>query len=229
MSQPVAAGQTGSSQQAQAPQCVILLHGLVRSPASMTKLAKRLEREGYRVVNQGYKSRKFTVAELAAPTINVALSQCPKQATVHFVTHSMGSILLRHYLKNTPLKRLGRVVMLGPPNHGSQVVDKMANVPGFGLINGKAGDELGTGAKELAAILGPADFDLGVIAGTKTINPILSAMLPGPNDGKVTVASTKLEGMNAHLIMPVAHPFLMTNNKALNQVVWFLAHGRFKV
>ncbi len=215
-------------QEKPAADCVILLHGLTRSPASMRKLERHLRSQGYDVVNQGYDSRSDTIQALAAPTIDVALSQCPDTApTVNFVTHSLGGILLRQYLAEKQIKRLGRVVMLGPPNQGSEVTDRLGDVPGFDLINGPAGEQLGTGEDSVPVSLGPANFDVGIIAGTNTINLFLSRYIPGENDGKVSVEHTKLAGMRDHIALPVSHPFLMRDKDALYQTTLYLKTGAF--
>ncbi len=140
----------------------------------------------------------------------------------------MGGILLRQYLYKNQIQNLGRVVMLGPPNKGSQVVDKLSDMPGFKMLNGPAGMQLGTGKSGITHCLGPANFELGIIAGTQSLNPILSLMLPSPNDGKVSVDSTKIEGMKDHIVMPVTHTFMMTNEKVIQQVLFFLKHGCFE-
>jgi len=215
------------STQLAAQECVILLHGLARSNQSMAKLAKRLDRANYLSINYDYPSTQYTIEELAATTLPDALAQCPPESKVHFVTHSMGGILLRQYLSSNEIDNLGRVVMLGPPNQGSQVVDKLRNTPGYQLINGPAGLQLGTDAESVPNRLGPVDFELGVIAGTRSINLILSTMLPNPDDGKVSVENTKLEGMTDHIEMPVTHPFMMKNKAVMDQVLFFLKNGAF--
>ncbi len=217
-----------SSTSIAAEECVVLLHGLARSASSMSKMAEVLTSSGYTAINYQYPSTKHSVEELAESAIDDALGQCPKDATIHFVTHSMGGILVRQYLRHKRIDKLGRVVMLGPPNKGSQVVDTLKNVPGFKLINGPAGMQLGTGRFSVPNTLGPANFELGVIAGTRSINLILSTMLPDTDDGKVTVENTKLEGMSDHLSMPVTHPFMMKNESVIEQVIHFLRHGEFE-
>lgn len=192
----------------------------------MEKLADSLSDTGYRTINDGYPSTLYTIDKLANNAIGKALAKCPKEATIHFVTHSMGGILVRQYLHLNAIENLGRVVMLGPPNKGSQVVDKLQNVPGFKLINGPAGMQLGTGELSVPSQLGSATFEVGIIAGTRS-NLVLSLMLPNPDDGKVSVENTRLEGMSAHIELPVAHPFMMNNKEVIRQVKHFLKHGAF--
>ena len=214
--------------QATTEECVILLHGLARSDRSMNKLAAALKHSGYSIVNYGYPSTRYPIEKLAENAISDALTRCCNPSKIHFVTHSLGGILVRQYLNTHVLKNLGRVVMLGPPNRGSQVVDKLAGVPGFKLINGPAGVQLGTGELSVPKALGPAHYELGIIAGTRSINLILSALLPSPNDGKVTVENTRLEGMTDHITLPVTHTFMMRNAQVIGQVIHFLKYGAFK-
>jgi hypothetical protein len=218
------------TQLGKAKECVVLLHGLARTADSMKILAKRLASEGYHVVNVDYPSRKYPVERLAEIAVGRGIDEClRKSATkINFVTHSLGGILVRVFLKSNIRNDIGRVVMLGPPNQGSAVVDNLKNVPGFALLNGPAGMQLGTGKLDIAGTLGPVNFDLGIIAGTRSINLILSRFLGGKNDGKVSVESAKVEGMGDFLTLPTAHPFMMKNSAVIEQTVYFLQHGKFK-
>lgn len=225
-----------TSSPAQARDCVILLHGLAKSDSSMKKLETAVENAGFFAVNVDYPSTDHPIEKLAGPAIAPALDRCARNGSatddspsqVHFVTHSMGGILVRQYLSRVNVENLGRVVMLGPPNRGSEVVDKLGSFPGFHFIFGDAGLQLGSGKMSVPNTLGAADFDVGIIAGTESINPILSSMLPGKDDGKVTVERTRLEGMRDHLEMPVTHVFMMKNQKVITQVVHYLQHGQFQ-
>lgn len=208
-------------------ECVILLHGLARSSSSMSVIEKRLHGQGYFVININYPSRDHSIEELAEKFISKALLKC-KGRRINFVTHSMGGILVRQYLSKHKIENLNKVVMLGPPNNGSEVVDKLCNTPGFSFINGDAGMQLGTGELSIPSKLGNANFDLGVIAGTRSVNLILSTLIPDKDDGKVSVASTKLDGMNDHIEMETTHPFMMKNEKVIEQVIYYLQEGKFQ-
>ena len=209
-----------------ATECVILLHGLARSAHSMDKIAQRLTDEGYRVLNIDYPSRAYSIEELAEQTITDALSHC-EGLPVSFVTHSMGGILVRQFLHNHSIENLNKVVMLGPPNKGTEIVDKLSHLPGFSFVNGEAGMQLGTGALSLPNQLGKANFDVGIIAGTQSINLILSSLIPDTDDGKVSVESTKVDGMNDHIEMPTTHVFMMRNEAVIEQVIHYLKQGKF--
>jgi pimeloyl-ACP methyl ester carboxylesterase len=208
-------------------ECVILIHGLARTSSSMEPVATVLMDNGYSVVNVDYPSREKTIEELAPLVVNKGLSDCPAEKPVHFVTHSLGGILVRYYLHDNEIPRLGRVVMLAPPNNGSEVVDNLRDIPGFVQFNGPAGMQLGTDENSVPMSLGPVDFDLGVIAGSETFNPLLSLYLPNPDDGKVSVESTKIEGMNDFIVVPHSHPFIMSAPVVLEQILLFLRSGRF--
>lgn len=211
-------------------ECVILLHGLARTSYSMRKLETRLGQDGYTVVNIGYPSRKHAIESLANIAVEQGIRRCRAQGCVrfHFVTHSLGGILVRLYLKRHPLAELGRVVMLGPPNHGSEIVDNLRDNPAFKLLNGPAGAELGTQTTDTPESLGAVDFELGVIAGTSHLNPWLSGYLPEPHDGKVSVESTKIEGMTDFIVLPTMHSFMMNNDAVIEQTIHFLRRGGFK-
>jgi len=209
------------------PEYVILLHGLARTHRALWILSKTLETAGYVTINYNYPSTLYNIEQLAQDSIPNALKQVPAEAKVHFVTHSLGGILVRQYLRDHTIENLGRVVMLGPPNQGSEVADTLRELPGFSVLNGVAGGQLGTDEESVPLQLGPANFEVGIIAGTRTVNPILSTMLPDPDDGKVSVENTKLEGMTDHIVLPVTHTFMMNNPEVIKQVNYFLKYGGF--
>ncbi len=193
----------------------------------MEKLADTFKEAGYAVSNLDYPSRKYPIENLAPLAVEAGLSQCLSDSVIHFVTHSLGGILIRYYLEQENIPNLGHVVMLAPPNKGSGVVDKLRNFPGFKVINGPAGMQLGTGEDSIPSQLGPVDYEVGIIAGSKTFNPILSLYLKNPDDGKVSVENTKVEGMTDFVVVRHSHPFIMKAEIVISQTVSFIRTGRF--
>jgi len=209
---------------------VILLHGLCRTGRSMIPMGQALAQAGFKVLNMDYPSRAASIEKLSDDVIRRAVVDCKRTGAVkiHFVTHSLGGILVRSYLTRHTIPNLGRVVMLGPPNQGSEVVDKLGSLWLFKKINGPAGNELGTNKDSTPNQLGPANFCVGVIAGDRSINWINSLLISGRDDGKVSVERTQLAGITDHIVIHATHPFLMCNRTAIRQTLHFLRTGRFE-
>jgi pimeloyl-ACP methyl ester carboxylesterase len=196
----------------------------------MWPLELALRREGYRVLNVAYPSQRAAVAELSEMALGPVFPEARPGDRIHVVTHSLGGILLRQYLREHGAPAaLGRVVMLAPPNAGSEIVDTLAGWRFYGWINGPAGRDLGTDAAHAPARLGsiPPSVDVGVIAGDFSWNPLFSSLIPGPDDGKVAVARTHVAGERDHLTLPYSHTWLMNRAKTRRQVLTFLREGRF--
>ncbi len=209
-------------------ECVILIHGLGRSALSMKRMEWILARAGYQTINLSYPSRHFRVEKLAEDYLQPALeTRTVQQASkIHFVTHSMGGIILRHYLSNHTVDNLGSTVMLAPPNQGSELVDELKRHAVGRWILGPGGSELGTATMDLPKQLGPTDFNLAVIAGDRSFNPWFSRILPGPNDGKVSVENTKVEGMKQFLLVHNSHTWMMWRLKTIRQAMFYLQHDQ---
>jgi triacylglycerol lipase len=210
------------------PDHVVLLHGLGRTSHSMQRMAEAFRGAGYVVWNMDYPSREATVADLSPPTRKTIEAHTATAPHVHVVTHSMGGILLRHIQATDPIPNLGRVVMLAPPSGGSEVVDRLGALGLFARINGPAGRELGTGSNSVPSQLPPVNFELGVIAGNRSINGIHSLFLiPGPDDGKVSVTRARTAGMRDFRVVPVSHPFIMRDPEVIALCLTFVATGAF--
>ena len=212
-------------------QCVVLLHGLGRTYRSMARIESALHEAGYATANIGYPSQSQAIEASARTAIPEGVRECREAGarTIHFVTHSMGGLLLRYYLSTEHIDGLGRAVMLGPPNQGSEVADALVGTALYDRFNGPAGAQLVTGPDGIAARLGPVDFPLGVIAGNEAtaIDSVLATRIPGESDGKVAVARARVEGMSDFLVLPVNHTFMMVNDVVIGQTLQFLRYGAF--
>ncbi|MBY5368744.1 alpha/beta hydrolase [Rhizobium leguminosarum] len=210
---------------------VLLFHGIARTKKSMAKLASFLSAHGYRVVNVGYPSTKFSISDLVdiiRPEIDGAAKEAG-DGRVHFVGYSMGGLIVRAFLRNYRPANLGRVVMVGTPNSGSQIADFLKNWALFRKVYGPAGQQLITDQTAMTELFGTVDYELGIIAGNRTIDPVSSLIigLRVPNDGKVSVESTRLDGASAHIVIPANHTFLPVNKTMWSETLSFLQDGRF--
>lgn len=216
--------------EAKEPQCAVLLHGIGMRGFVMGRLEKALRAEGYRVVNVTYPSREMPFEQLVGEYLAGVLKEhdVARAPRLDFVTHSMGSLLVRKLIQDARPANLGRVVMIGPPNHGSTVADWVAQNRLLGAFMGENLVRLGTGEDAITRTLGPADFEVGIIAGEVAINPVFAQILGGKNDGAVTVDSARLDGMRDFIVVPYSHTMMLWREEVIAQTLAFLRDGKFK-
>ncbi len=209
---------------------VVILHGILRSNMDMGLIEKRFKKSGYATLNIQYPSREQPLEELSdfvhqKITTNSGYTH---QTKLFFVTHSMGGLIARYYIAQQKPDCLEKVVMLSPPNSGSELANWLSETevlaPLFKTIFGPAGQQLRT---DYAHIDTKIDFPLGIIAGSKSINPLAPWVLEGEHDGIVPVERTKIEGMSDHIVIPATHSFMMFNNEVIEQALHFIENGHF--
>lgn len=208
---------------------VVLLHGILRSHYHMGRLARSLQDDGYYVLNLDYPSRKVPIEKIVEHVAYEIERKAPSARPVHLVGYSLGALVIRALLKKYPDLPYGRIVLLAPPNEGSELADYWKDHRLFQMIFGPAGQQLVTDQSDFEHLFIESleGFEAGIIAGDRTVDPISSEMLPGPNDGKVTVASTYLEGVEEHIVVPATHFFFPQTPVVIERTRHFLSQGRF--
>lgn len=207
---------------------VVLLHGIGRSASAMEKMAKDLRTRGYTVLNVNYESRKYDIVTLAERMhADITAFNTDKTRKIHFVGHSMGALVIRAYIKAHRPENLGRVVAIGSPNRGSEVADFLNHFGFYDSFYGPAGQQLTT-AYDISQILGKPDYEVGVIAGDRTIDPLSTLIIPGADDGKVSIVSTHIEGEKDHIILHANHATMPMNAAVIIETAHFIRYGFFK-
>lgn len=209
--------------------CALLLHGLGRTASSLSKIEKRLIEKKFHVWNETYPSTEKSIQELSLH-IKDGLDFCDRKnsSSIYFVTHSMGGILVRTYFQNKSETKIKAVVMLAPPNQGSEIAEEFKNASWFKWYSGVAGQELGTNSKSTPNTLKPVSLPIGIIAGTESSDPWFSYLFKGPNDGKVSVESVKLDEMLDFITVPRGHTFIMNDKTVIRQILYFFEHKKFE-
>jgi len=220
---PVAA----PAQAASNDEAVVILHGLARGSHTMGRLQNTLEEAGYRVTNLDYPSTRAEPAELIDMLGRSVRQCCADAARVHFVTASIGSIITRGYLAEEHPDNLGRVVMIAPPNRGSEIIDLIGGLFLVRRLLGPTAVALRTDEGGLTQSLPPIDYDVGIIVGTRSSNPISALVIPGPDDGGVSVEGAKLEGMKDFVTVARTHSSITSAPEVSRHALYFLRTGRF--
>lgn len=211
-------------------QGVLLLHGLGRTGRSMGMLASRLKAAGFVTWAPTYRSRHTAMPEIVDQLLpGLAVFRQSFDGPVHIVTHSLGGLVARALLAKARPDPLGRVIMLAPPNAGSEWADLLFSLRMNPIVLGPIASQLRTKRPDHdETALGVVDYELGIIAGDRALDPVFPKLfLPRPNDGKVSVAATRLAGMSDHVVLPVSHTFMVNNRRVADHVLAFLASGRF--
>jgi len=211
---------------------VFLVHGLWRTRFSMLRMQVWLERAGFSCVNRTYRTTKKSIHEHADDLAEwVEKTLAARRANeAHFVTHSMGGLVVRHYLSRNRLSLPGRLVMLAPPNQGAEKVEMFRGVALFRLFLGPHAErDLGKGEGAAFRDCGVPDREFGIIAGGTGTARGFSPFLAGDNDGTVLVEETRLEGAKDFLLVPLRHTFIMNGRQVIEATIRFLETGRFSV
>jgi len=215
---------------------VVVLHGLVRSRQSMSGLCDYLkEHGGYTPINVSYASTRNELHEHAHSLARVIENLGPGVTEINFVAHSLGNLVIRHYLGDQSQARkdqqidprIKRIVMLAPPNNGAQFAEKFQNNKLFQVIWGKSGLELAKHWPELQKRLATPQCEFGIIAGGHGEGSGRNPLLSGDDDFVVSVEETKLPGARDFIVLPALHGMIMDDAKTREYVLRFLKHGYF--
>lgn len=200
---------------------VVLVHGLWLVGWTLRPLAHYLDKAGYRTATESYDSIARSPEANAEAVAKAARAlNCD---TVHFVGHSLGGLVTIAALESHPDLPPGRVVMLGTPLQGSAAARSFAHLPGGHWLLGESqrilheGLQVSLPNREIGMIAGRLPLGLGGVM----------TRLDGPHDGTVSVSETRHPDLADHLVLPVSHMSMLLSHKVNEEVVHFLAEGRF--
>ena len=210
-------------------ECVVLIHGFARSSYSMSKINKRLQKHGYVTIPIDYPSRKYTIEQITEKFVIPKIkNEITKYSKVHFVGYSLGGIITRYFLSINRPANLGKVVFIATPNKGVEIVTHLGKYQWFKSIFGYAVNQLAENSEFLSSLPQEVDYEAAVISGNFSTNPITSLfIIPGEDDGTVSVESTKINGMKDHVIYSKTHMLLLHYEKVAESAEHFIAHGKF--
>lgn len=206
---------------------VILIHGIIRSSKSLDWLHKPLEKDGYTVIRFDYPSTRVTIEESAAH-LNSVIRSLKDIEEINFIVHSMGGLVVRASLAKHTDKRIKRMVMVGVPNLGAKMANQFKSLGLFKAIMGPAGQQLISGPDAPVSKLPTPQFEFAIVAGARGTENGFNPLIPGDDDGTVSVASTRLPGAADFMTVPVLHSFLMLSERASNGAMHFIKTGRLR-
>jgi esterase/lipase len=206
---------------------VVILHGLIISNKYMQSFASYLKKNGFDVINLNYPSTSYNLQELTEIINQEIILKTTQYKKIHFVGFSLGGLLIRAIINKYHYPNLGRVVQLAAPNKGSEVANFLKDFKIYKKFAGPVGQQLITDQQSIKDLLGKVNYELGVIAGSFSLDLISSLIIPGPNDGKVSIESTKVEGMTDHMVVKVAHTLFPFSKTVKEQTLHFLKEGKF--
>ncbi|WP_159434856.1 esterase/lipase family protein [Rubritalea squalenifaciens] len=203
---------------------VILLHGLWRSVWAMEPMAQYLNGCGYQTINCPYASFKLSLSEMVEQFSHFVREQCKEAKKVHFVTHSLGGVVVRQLLQQLESDKIGHVVMLAPPHQGSEIVDWLQSY-NLHRVLGPAGNFLSTSSMEALDTKLPDAIPVAVIMGKQSLLPFFRSMLDQQNDGIVSVERGQVAGTNQFEIIEADHTYISSNEDAMSMTEHFLRTG----
>ncbi len=211
-----------------ATQLIFLIHGINSSPKDFKKMETAFKSYDYKVINFGYHSKVYTVNQIADNFLKRKIASVSQNDTINFITHSLGAIVLRAYLRDNKPKNIGKIVMIAPPNQGSEVANFFKDFFLYKIFYHKSGASLSYNGIKKLALPNCDNYFCGIIAGTHTQLPFFSIFIKGEDDGKISVERTKLKGMKDFITLPYPHDTILKKQETIIQCKEFIKNGKFK-
>ena len=208
-------------------QYLILIHGINDTSKGFKKMEQHFSSQ-YKVININYPSLKYSIVDLSNKYLTPVMNKISKSDTINIVTHSMGAIILRQYLNEKYPKNIGRIIMISPPNHGSEVADFFHTLFLYKKIYAKAGSSLSKDGLQKLNLPDSIGYNYGIIAGTGTLLPFFSIFIKGKDDGKISINRTKLSDMKDFITLHYSHDFIAKKKKTIKYTENYLKYGKFR-